>query len=81
VIVSPSLWYDDQMIFGLEGAPKARAYIAAGSLENSVMAETARRFASRLPSPHKLEILDDETHNSIFPSAFSRGIRWVMKGR
>jgi uncharacterized protein len=80
IIVSPSLWYDDSFIFGLKGTPSARAYIAAGATENPVMARDARRLA-KLAGDHKLEILDDETHNSIFPSAFSRGIRFVMKGR
>jgi uncharacterized protein len=81
VIVSPSLWYDDSFLFGLKGTPKARAYVAAGSIENPVMARDARKLASRLGPGHKVEVLDDETHNSIFPSAFSRGIRFVMKGR
>lgn len=81
VIVSPSLWYDDSLLFRLKGTPKARAYIAAGSIENPVMARDAKRFAARLGPEHKVEILEDETHNSIFPSAFSRGIRFVMKGR
>lgn len=81
VIVSPSLWYDDSFIFGVKGSPKARAYVAAGSIENPIMARDAKRLAARLGPAHKVEILDDETHNSIFPSAFSRGIRFVMKGR
>lgn len=81
VIVSPSLWYDDSFIFKLKGTPKARAYVTAGSIENPVMARDARRLASRLGPEHKIEILEDETHNSIFPSALSRGIRFVMKGR
>lgn len=81
VIVSPSLWYDDSFLFKLKGTPKARAYITAGSIENPVMARDARRLGERLGPEHKVEILDDETHNSLFPSAFSRGIRFVMKGR
>ena len=32
-------------------------------------------------SDYTISSLDDETHNSLFPSAFSRGIRFVMKGR
>lgn len=80
VIVSPSLWYDDDFILRVEGTPKARAYVAAGAIENPIMGRDARRLAKRL-GPHKVEVLDDETHNSIFPSAFSRGIRFVMKGR
>lgn len=54
--------------------------MAAGSIENPIMARDAKRLATRL-GPHKVEILQDETHNSIFPSAFSRGIRFVLGGR
>lgn len=81
VIVSPSLWYDDSFIFGVKGSPKARAYVAAGSIENPIMARDARRLGQRLGSRARVEVLEDETHNSIFPTAFSRGIRFVMEGR
>ena len=81
IIVSPSLWYDDSFVFGVKGSPKARAYIAAGSIENPVMARDARRLGKRLGALARVEVLEDETHNSIFPSAFSRGIRFVMRGR
>lgn len=94
VIVSPSLWYDDRMIFALEKKlassgtrPAGRAYISAGDLENPLMADDVRQLAATLRS-RKLprltlrhEILEGETHNSIFPSAFSRGLRFVFEGR
>jgi uncharacterized protein len=91
VIVSPSLWYDDRLLFGLEtktttaAQPRRRAYLAAGAMENPVMGrdveEMARRLRTRGTAEVREEVLAEETHNSIFPSAFSRGIRWVLKGR
>ena len=89
VIVSPSYWYDDELIFKLVKNSQAagRVYVAAGALENPIMARDVRRFAKSLRTPSRTglkvrdEILDDETHNSIFPSGFSRGLRWVFEGR
>ena len=89
IIVSPSYWYDDELIFKLlkDSEAAGRVYVAAGALENPVMARDVRRFAKSLRTPSRAgleireEILDDETHNSIFPSGFSRGLRWVFEGR
>lgn len=87
IIVSPSYWYDDELIFRvLESAkPGGRVYMAAGDLENSIMARDLRRFAKLLEKRDavtlRYEVLDNETHNSIFPSAFSRGLRFVFEGR
>ena len=87
IIVSPSYWYDDEMIFGMIKAAKAegRAYVSAGAMENPVMARDVRRLAAALRNRKDLEIrheiLEGETHNSIFPSAFSRGLRWAFGGR
>lgn len=81
VIVSPSLWYDDGMIFATKGTAKARAYVAAGAMEDPIMARDVRRLGPRLGREQKVEVLEGETHNSIFPSAFSRGVRFVMRGR
>lgn len=94
VIVSPSLWYDDRMIFELEeklarggGRPAGKAYISAGDMENPLMASDVRALAKTLRGrahPRltlREEILEGETHNSIFPSAFSRGLRFVFDGR
>lgn len=94
LIVSPSLWYDERMIFSLErrlnGAskPKGKVYLAVGSREGNRdrdMVEDLQRFASVLRRRDTLrvrhEVLTDETHNSVFPSAFSRGLRWLFDGR
>jgi predicted alpha/beta superfamily hydrolase len=89
IIVSPSLWYDERMLFGVGkkgGGPlRGRAYLSAGALENPVMAADLREMAKRLRARGgvevKEEVMEGETHNSIFPAAFSRGIRWVLKGR
>ena len=89
VIVSPSYWFDKDLIFKVEeelkNAPKVRVYMTAGSIENPVMANDVRRMDKTLKRHKnmevKAEVLEDETHNSIFPGAFSRGLRFVMKGR
>jgi uncharacterized protein len=90
IAVSPSLWYDERMVFDLARSRKQasrthRVYLSAGALENSMMGSDVQSMSALL---HKTagvavrsEVLADETHNSIFPSAFSRGIRWVLKGR
>ncbi|HUP45577.1 MAG TPA: alpha/beta hydrolase-fold protein [Thermoanaerobaculia bacterium] len=86
IIVSPSLWYDDRMIFDLlqKSKPAGRVYMAAGDRENPIMAGDLRRLAKALRRPEvalREEVLEDETHNSVFPSAFSRGLRFVFEGR
>lgn len=85
IIVSPSLWYDDRMIFKLPVPAKlaARVYLTVGSIEQTMMATDLARLARSLRSRTTLkhEVHDDETHNSVFPSAFSRGLRFVYEGR
>ena len=87
IVVSPSLWYDERMIFKVSGdkALRGRAYLAAGAMENPVMGNEVREMAKLLRARGGVEVRDEvpegETHNSIFPGAFSRGIRWVLKGR
>ena len=97
LIVSPSLWYDEGMIFALEKELRERkpevesdlrrVYLAVGADEARVMSIDLLRLVERLEERSdpqlKLyhEILPDETHNSVFPSAFSRGLRWAFEGR
>ncbi len=95
ISISPSLWYDDEMIFALEeklrekkapDSPK-KLYLGVGGDENAMMPRNLRRFAKLLEQhPRKnvsvySEVLEDETHNSIYPAAFSRGLRWAFDGR
>ena len=89
IIVSPSFWYDDEMIFDVvdKARPAGRVYLAAGAMENPIMATDVKRMAAALRTLQRKEltvrheILGEETHNSIFPSAFSRGLRWAFQGR
>jgi len=89
--VSPSIWYADQMLLRLEqGQRRAgvtlppRLYMTAGDLEDPIMASDLRRLerqlrARRGPGAIRAEVLEGETHNSIFPSGFSRGLRWLFE--
>ena len=90
IIVSPSLWYADKWIFQQKQPAKtsgARAYLTVGSMEGDGenmqgdLARLAKLLRSRSNLAVRHEVLPEETHNSLFPSAFSRGIRFVLKGR
>ncbi len=97
VIVSPSLWYDDGMIFDQEqhlaehrDDLPVRLYVGVGSREinhQHDMVADLRRLASRLEARGypglrlRSEVAADETHNSIFPRAFSNGLRFVFSRR
>lgn len=91
IVVSPSLWYHDRMMFELEtktrGAKRGagRAYFAVGARE-STMPQDLTRFANRLRARKmtgfaiRHEIFADEHHDSVFPTALSRGLRFVFEG-
>lgn len=92
IIVSPSLWYDGYWMFKARHPLddiRARVYLGVGAMEVSErgsMPADLRRFAALLRKEHprtalRHETLAQETHNSVFPSAFSRGLRFVFEGR
>lgn len=97
VIVSPSLWYDDHLLFSAErrlaaasGDLPARLYLAVGSREINQqrdMVADLRRFATVLERRNypglrlRWSVEEDETHNSVFPGALSDGLRFVLEGR
>jgi len=90
IIVSPSLWYADRWIFGLQHAKaiQGRVYLAVGSFEGDSehdMVVDLQRFARNLRKISGLAVsmaaLDGETHNSVFPRALSNGLRFVFEGR
>lgn len=95
IAISPSLWYDDEMIFALEKsarqtdriAPGTKLYLGVGEDENEIMPRDLRRFAELLDQHPReglevhSEVLQGETHNSVYPGAFSRGLRWTFDGR
>lgn len=94
VLVSPSLWYDDGSMFRLERAfaeshrsLPARVALAAGGHENPRMAADMNALAARL-AEHAYagleldaHVFPDDHHDSIFPTALSRGLRFVFEGR
>lgn len=68
----------------------ARVFLTAGALENPphtriALADDLESFAKKLagrgyPSLElESRLFPDETHNSVFPSAFTRGIRWLFR--
>jgi predicted alpha/beta superfamily hydrolase len=90
LLVSPSLWYDDRVIFAMErhyaahhDKLAARLFLAVGSRERNDrvdMVADLERFESALRA-HRyggLEVqrlvFDGETHNSVFPAALTRGL-------
>jgi predicted alpha/beta superfamily hydrolase len=95
LIVSPSLWYDNRMMFALGktflAAHKtlpANVFYAAGEEENASnhpMVDDLRAwsdmFAAAKPDGYTstLTVFSGDTHESVFPSALVRGIR-VLDG-
>jgi uncharacterized protein len=92
VVVSPSLWYDQRMMFRLvdgvarEGRPPAKVFLSVGTLEGEQqsMLNDLRRLHDALVARQvpglslKLAPLDDETHHSVFPAALGKGLRWIF---
>jgi len=97
VIVSPSLWYDEGMIFDLEERVAesridwpVRLYLTVGSREINQqhdMVADLRRLAATLEGREYArlrlawDVAEGETHNSVFPRALSNGLRFVLEGR
>lgn len=94
IIVSPSLWYNDKMMFRIKDSldqikNTTKVYCTVGEREVNNqwnMPEDLKRFVENLNSRNirkldlKMEIGENETHNSIFPSAISNGLRFVFDG-
>lgn len=90
LLVSPSLWYDDNMIFNLiedshltDYYPQD-IYTSIGALETIKngqthdMVDDLNRFTDLLADSNincTMEILNNETHRSVFPRAFMNGMR------
>jgi hypothetical protein len=91
LIVSPSLWYADGVIFdyesesaGANASLKAAVFLSTGKDESEQMVRTTERMIRTLTGRKypglrfKSEIPEGEHHRSIFPSAFTRGMRWLF---
>lgn len=97
VAVSPSLWYDDHLIRRLEeayardhDALPGRLYLCVGSREGNAridmvgdLEELADTFERRSYAGLSFDsrVMEDETHNSIFPGCLSNGLRFALEGR
>ncbi len=97
VLVSPSLWYAEHMVMELERVRAAqdrdltaRVFLTVGDQERNRerdmvadLTEFARRLAEG-PYPGlalRWSVEEGETHNSIFPTGLSDGLRFVLQGR
>ena len=96
VAVSPSLWYDDHLIRRMErayardhDALPGRLYLCVGSREGNAridmvgdLDELAHTLERRSYAGLAFEsrVMENETHNSIFPGCLSNGLRFVLEG-
>lgn len=91
IVVSPSLWYSNRIVFTMEEEaaqsglrPAARAFFSVGELENPAMAGDLTALVNKLKSRGNgnlqltLRIFEHELHNSVFPGAVTRGLLTVF---
>jgi predicted alpha/beta superfamily hydrolase len=89
IIFSPSLWVEKSQMISqshkLNTVVKMKAYFAVGSLEhdaNRSMVNEVKLFYSGLPKgdgfKSKMEIIDDENHVSMVPSALTKGFKYLF---
>jgi len=89
--VSPSIWYGDRDLVSRERVafergdpPRGVLYTAVGSDESGYFVEDWKELTARLESRRyralqmKREVLDGESHRSIFGVAFTNGLRYVF---
>ena len=88
LLVSPALYWDDQVMFKEEAKFAAAkrplrsdVFIGVGGLESTSMQDYAKHFVSVVTERkhngltlHSL-VFENETHTSVFPAAFARGLR------
>jgi uncharacterized protein len=93
LIVSPSLWYGGRFMFGLEEAFSkehralpAKVFFSVGADEGNAERDMVRdleQFARQVEQrgyaglSTRAHVFEDENHNSVFPSALSRGLRFL----
>jgi predicted alpha/beta superfamily hydrolase len=93
VIVSPSLWWDGNIVFRDESdywsrtkALPARIYLAAGEQDGRNILRGLRRVREVLAArsyeglQYQVRLFPEETHRTVFPLAVSRGLRFVFAG-
>ena len=91
LVLSPSIWWDDDVILGFEESfagdntqLPAKLFLSVGDSEGDTMVSSLHKLTGILQSREYkgLEltkvILADETHLSVVGSAFTKGIRAVF---
>lgn len=91
VIVSPSLWFSDGVVFEYEEAffldhkdMDASVYLSVGEDESDRMRDGSIKLSDKLAKreyPHlrfQFSLVEEENHRSLFPHAFSRGMRFIF---
>ncbi|MFN7930167.1 MAG: alpha/beta hydrolase-fold protein [Blastocatellia bacterium] len=93
ILVSPSLWYDSKLMFHVEQEFAARqrtlsakVYLTVGSHEvndERDMVRDLQAFTAQIKRRSyrglalQAQVMDDETHNTIFPLGLTRGLRFI----
>jgi uncharacterized protein len=87
LLLSPSLWYDNKVLFNQVKKVKTiknniKLYVASGELEGRIDDQQIEFI--ELIKPHllknvqiKSEILDNETHRTVFGRGFTNGLRFL----
>jgi predicted alpha/beta superfamily hydrolase len=91
ISISPSLWFSNDVIFEYEEAfasnrkdMKSAVYLSVGEEESQRMRDGSLRLHDTLLTrryPHlkfHFSLVEGENHRSLFPFAFSRGLRFVF---
>jgi predicted alpha/beta superfamily hydrolase len=91
IIVSPSLWWDNAIIFQYESGYRekstqlqARVYLAAGEDDGPWILRDLKRIDKVLSERHyqrlayRVKLYPEETHRTVFPIAVSHGLRFVF---
>ncbi len=95
VLVSPSLWYDEHLLFRIEKEFAAqhdtlaiKLHLSVGAREINAernMVADLQKFAAQIERRNykglKLHwfVFEEETHNSVFPLGFTKGIRFIYE--
>jgi uncharacterized protein len=91
ILVSPALYWDDQVMFKEEAKfaaakrpLRAEIFIAVGGLESTSMRDNTKHFVSVMAERmhngltlHNI-VFENGTHTSVFPAAFARGLRMLF---
>ena len=91
LLVSPSLWWDEKVIFRIEqdfakknNAIRAKVFTSVGDVEGKMVKQLAQmvkvlksRNYNGLEISHRVH--EDENHRSVFATAFSKGMRHLFR--